>query len=88
MQRCSSVIHVGVLIVAGLFGAAVVIAGVRWRYAVALEQIRRQWPEARLCAYEYQQTAMLLAPGGALVGIVLAEWELGRRRQRRRRVSG
>lgn len=64
------------------------IAGVRWRYAVALEQIRRQWPEARLCAYEYRQTAMGLVPGGAMVGVVLAEWGLGRRRQRRRGASG
>ncbi|GMV31645.1 MAG: hypothetical protein AMXMBFR59_37700 [Rhodanobacteraceae bacterium] len=53
------------------------IAGVRWRYDVALEQFRRQWPGARLCSYEYQQAVMVLAPCGALVGVVLAEWGWG-----------
>lgn len=82
MQRYATFCNFGVFIAAALLGTAAAIVGVRWRYAAELEQVRRQRPAARLCSYEYRQMEMVLAPCGALVGIVLAEWVLSRRPRR------
>jgi hypothetical protein len=63
--------------VAALTGAAAAYGFVQMRYRIALAAVRRTYPDARLCRYDFDAMAIWLVPLGAACTIVLAEvlWE-------------